>query len=196
MDILLRVQHGDADAHYSLASMYEYGICSFRVNIRKAIKHYTLSANKDYVPAMYKLAYLYENGKTGTVDAEKALAFYRKGSDMGCKFCSASLARIFEYGDMCVSINYTESYKMMLRDQIVMGPRLVTWLKRLISENSQELMLCDSPIRKMLDKWVDGDTRQYITAYIRKKLFQTSKLYVLIIMWHRRTVISNFMRCM
>jgi TPR repeat protein len=96
---------GDAQAMHDLANLYAIGEGT-EVNIDKALKLFTSSAQQNYHPAIRVLALAYENGQLGLrVDYEQARAWLETGMKLGDYWSTHRLAKMYRNGELGVRVN-------------------------------------------------------------------------------------------
>lgn len=81
-DLTKVADFGDARAEYSLGLIHELGK-GVPVNLSKAFQYYSAAANKEFGPAVKKVADAYHAGKPVAKDVAKALGLYKKAAIMG-----------------------------------------------------------------------------------------------------------------
>jgi TPR repeat protein len=74
--------HGDAQAEYELALMYDLGL-NVDKNLPLAFEWYQKSANQEYAKAQYNLGIFYALAKSIDKDIDKSKYWIRKAIDNG-----------------------------------------------------------------------------------------------------------------
>ncbi|MFA0810869.1 tetratricopeptide repeat protein [Microbulbifer epialgicus] len=65
---------------------------------KAAFECFKRSSMNDYSPALYRLGWIYENGKGIGVDKNKALLYYERSADLGHVFALRNLGRMLKSG--------------------------------------------------------------------------------------------------
>ena len=71
--------HGNIEAAHQMGMRYEDGI-GVPKDEAKAVKYYTIAAEKGYTPSQFMLGNCYVLGKGVTKDKEKAIAWFEKAA--------------------------------------------------------------------------------------------------------------------
>ena len=91
-------ENGDADARYSLGSIYTYGEGVLSDN-QEAIKWYRLAAGQGHRDAQYTLGLIYGSGQQGLPqDHREAVKWYRRAAAQGHTEAIVNLGMIYERG--------------------------------------------------------------------------------------------------
>lgn len=85
--------NGSVEAEFNLGKM-----AAGKRNYNEAFQYYLSSANRGYAPALFRLGWIYENGRALPVDIERAIFYYKKSADGGNVFGKKGLALLFLQG--------------------------------------------------------------------------------------------------
>lgn len=88
---------GDADAQYSLATMFDEGQ-GVSQDDAKAIEWYTKAANQEYAPAQFNLAIMYANGEGTCKNEAQAFNWYLKAANQNNAEAQFNLATLYVTG--------------------------------------------------------------------------------------------------
>lgn len=75
-----RAKDGDPVAQYDLGVHYQRGD-GVKQDLKRAVKWWEKSAEREYAPALYNLGVVYEQGVGVRKNGEKAISFYEKAAE-------------------------------------------------------------------------------------------------------------------
>jgi uncharacterized protein len=108
-------EQGQVYAENALGQFYFHGehYNDTNINYTLAAKWLLEAAQKDYVPSMNNLGYLYQMGLGVKRDWPQAIQWYRRAAEHGDAMAQANLGMMYESGDS-VPIDKVEAYKWFL----------------------------------------------------------------------------------
>ena len=95
--VMNRVEQGDAQAQYELASRYENGD-GVRKSIDDALKWYRKAAENGHAGAQVDLGWFYQNGQYTEKDVKQAVDWYAKAANQGNSQAQLNLAVLYDEG--------------------------------------------------------------------------------------------------
>lgn len=99
------VEKGDAEAEFGLAGMHVSGD-GIPQNTEEALRLFTSSANKDYIPAIHVMIAAYEEGEMGLrIDYETARVWLEKGIRLNDHWSIKRLSRAYSKGELGLRID-------------------------------------------------------------------------------------------
>lgn len=153
----------------NVAAFYNLGNISYQKrDFTSALNFYSKALEYNHPGAIYKLGYLYQEGKGTDLNLKKAFDMYQKSANLGDPHAMSALRDMYSLGT--VVFNVKESYfwalaasengdysakstlnvyakRLSSEEQDIQNNRLISWEKELGNpeEKCQELNLADSP---------------------------------------------------
>ena len=103
---------GDADAQYSLASLYDTGL-GVPQDYAAAASWLRKAADQGHATAQYNLGVMYENGRGVPQDYAAAVSWYRKAANRGNASAQYNLGVMYRRGEG-VRQDYVQAYKWII----------------------------------------------------------------------------------
>jgi len=154
-------EQGDADAHYSLATMYDKGL-GVEQDDKQALRYYKKAAELGDVSTQYLLGLRYQGGTGGVKqDLKQAAHWYRKAAEQGSVASQIHLANMYIWGEG-VEKSDLEAYKWYSLAYIHLNLERTFWDK--VSEWLTEIYLdfkLSSDQKKEADEWVKNWKPKY-----------------------------------
>ena len=97
-ELVQKALTGDAEALFSVAESFDYGVGGAPKDYEKAVKYYRLAAEQGHAGAQCNLGFCYDEGQGVTQSYTEAVKYYRLAAEQGHATAQCNLGLCYEKG--------------------------------------------------------------------------------------------------